>query len=208
MPKTVNVKTKHEAKKYSIEIRCGGLDDIGTWCRKILGANRKIAVVSNKKVFGLYGHRFSKSLAQAGFDTEVCMIGDGERFKDLKTFEKILDFLLEIQYFTNRCSDRFWRRCCRRRYKLCGICPFARRRLSFRTDNVAFDGRFVGRGKTGVNTDFGKNRVGTFFQPKGVMIDPEVLATLSAREVTAGFANVSNRERSQDEVCPGDGFRH
>ncbi|PYS89873.1 MAG: 3-dehydroquinate synthase, partial [Acidobacteria bacterium] len=92
MPKTVSVKTKHEATNYSIEIRCGGLDDIGTWSRKNLGATQKIAIVSNKKVFGLYGQRLSKSMADVGFRAEVCLIGDGERFKDLKTLKKLLDF--------------------------------------------------------------------------------------------------------------------
>ena len=70
MPKRVNVKTKHEASNYSIDIRCGGLDGIGAWARTILGSDRKIAVVSNKKVFGLFGQRFSKSLAKAGFARE------------------------------------------------------------------------------------------------------------------------------------------
>jgi len=42
-------------------------------------------------------------------------------------------------------------------------------------------------GKTAINTAFGKNLVGSFYQPKGVMIDPEVLTTLPSRERTAGF---------------------
>src|SRR5690606_21716307 len=42
-------------------------------------------------------------------------------------------------------------------------------------------------GKTGVNTAFGKNLVGSFHQPSGVLIDPESLRTLPPREVTAGL---------------------
>jgi 3-dehydroquinate synthase len=46
-------------------------------------------------------------------------------------------------------------------------------------------------GKTGVNTRHGKNLVGVFHQPCLVVIDPEVLATLPAREVRAGYAEIA-----------------
>jgi 3-dehydroquinate synthase len=42
-------------------------------------------------------------------------------------------------------------------------------------------------GKTGVNTRSGKNLVGAFHQPSGVLIDTRVLETLAKREVNAGF---------------------
>jgi 3-dehydroquinate synthase len=45
-------------------------------------------------------------------------------------------------------------------------------------------------GKTGVNLTIGKNLVGSFHQPLAVLIDPEVLATLPAREYRAGLFEV------------------
>jgi 3-dehydroquinate synthase len=42
-------------------------------------------------------------------------------------------------------------------------------------------------GKTGVNLRAGKNLVGSFHQPRAVLIDPEVLTTLSDRELRAGL---------------------
>jgi 3-dehydroquinate synthase len=42
-------------------------------------------------------------------------------------------------------------------------------------------------GKTGVNLRAGKNLVGAFHQPRAVLIDPEVLSTLSDRELRAGL---------------------
>jgi 3-dehydroquinate synthase len=45
-------------------------------------------------------------------------------------------------------------------------------------------------GKTGINHPLGKNMVGAFYQPQAVIIDTSVLATLPARELSAGLAEV------------------
>ena len=45
-------------------------------------------------------------------------------------------------------------------------------------------------GKTGINTIHGKNLVGTFYQPEGVLIDINFLKTLPKRELLAGFSEV------------------
>ncbi len=45
-------------------------------------------------------------------------------------------------------------------------------------------------GKTGVNLAEGKNMIGSFHQPLAVLIDPDVLSTLPAREYHAGLFEV------------------
>jgi 3-dehydroquinate synthase len=45
-------------------------------------------------------------------------------------------------------------------------------------------------GKTGVNTPFGKNLVGTFYPADRILIDPYLLATLPAAELRQGAAEV------------------
>ena len=46
-------------------------------------------------------------------------------------------------------------------------------------------------GKTGINTPQGKNLIGAFHQPSLVLADTEVLSTLPAREMRAGYAEVA-----------------
>ncbi len=45
-------------------------------------------------------------------------------------------------------------------------------------------------GKTGINTEHGKNLVGAFYQPVSVVIDINTLKTLPHREILAGYAEV------------------
>lgn len=45
-------------------------------------------------------------------------------------------------------------------------------------------------GKNGVNHTLGKNLIGTFYNPKAVIIDPLFFSSLSTRELLAGFAEV------------------
>lgn len=45
-------------------------------------------------------------------------------------------------------------------------------------------------GKTGVNTNYGKNTLGSFYQPKTVLIDLSTLETLPKRELLAGYAEI------------------
>ena len=45
-------------------------------------------------------------------------------------------------------------------------------------------------GKTGINSEYGKNLIGSFYLPKRVIVCPEFINTLPKREVACGFAEV------------------
>jgi 3-dehydroquinate synthase len=45
-------------------------------------------------------------------------------------------------------------------------------------------------GKTGINSDYGKNLIGAFHSPIAVIVDPSFLKTLSDRDFSAGMAEV------------------
>jgi 3-dehydroquinate synthase len=45
-------------------------------------------------------------------------------------------------------------------------------------------------GKTGINSDYGKNLIGSFHSPISVIVDVDFLGTLSPRDISAGMAEV------------------
>lgn len=176
-------------KTYEISIAPGNLERLGEKCRA-LGLGGKIMVVSNPAVFGLYGARTIAALEQANFQVSYCELPDGERYKTLKSIETIHDFALEqgldrsstlvalgggvIGDMTGFAAATWLR----------GINV-----VQVPTTLLAMVDSSIG-GKTGVNHPKGKNLIGAFHQPRLVLTDPQVLATLPEREFRAGMAEV------------------
>ncbi|HEX6624312.1 MAG TPA: 3-dehydroquinate synthase [Pyrinomonadaceae bacterium] len=196
--RTVSVRLKRGAG-YPIEIGAGALGRVGAVARERLSPHaRRVAVVSNKRVFGLYGGRVVESLRGAGFDVSQWMMGEGERFKSLKTAERALRFMSEARLER---SDAV--------VALGGgvvgdLAGFAAalylRGVAFiqaPTTLLAQIDSSVG-GKTGVNTAAGKNLVGAFHHPRAVLIDTETLRTLPRRELTAGWCEAIKQGAAGD----------
>jgi 3-dehydroquinate synthase len=144
-------------------------------------------LVSNDKVFHLYGKAATKSLRDAGFAVSVFLIGDGERFKSFRTLEKTL------QFFSEQKLERIDAVIALGGGVVGDLAGFAAavylRGISFiqvPTTLLAQIDSSVG-GKTAVNTNFGKNLIGAFHQPRAVIIDTDTLKTLPQRELTAGW---------------------
>ena len=115
-----------------------------------------------------------KSLKKAGFEVFTHLIGDGERYKNFRarTNSRILskhkftrtDAIIALGGGVVGDLTGF-----RLRF-ICVELIFCK----FLTTLLAMIDSSVG-GKTAVNTEFGKNLIGTFYQPKGVLIDTETL---------------------------------
>ena len=83
-------------KNYDIEIGAGALEKLGVAARAALPSTaRRVVVVSNPSVFALYGARAVESLRAGEFAVTHWLMGDGERYKTLRTAERALDFLGE-----------------------------------------------------------------------------------------------------------------
>lgn len=188
MAKIVRVKTIQQASKYDVRIESNSLGESGKLIRRSIGSSaRKAAVVSNKKIFGLYGEALIAGLEQNGFETSVHLIGDGERYKNFASLNKILEHFAKFGLTRTDAvvglgggvvGDISGFGAC---IHLRSV-PF----VQIPTTLLSMIDSSVG-GKTGINTQFGKNLVGSFYQPRLVLIDPNVLATLPNREFTAGL---------------------
>ncbi len=174
-------------KEYEIIVKCDSLKNCGLWVKTCLPLVGRVFIISNKKVFGLFGETVTGSLSANNLLFETHLIGDGEKFKNFKTLEKTLSKMSEARLtrtdvvialgggvvgdLSGFAASIYLR----------GI-PF----LQIPTTLLSMIDSSVG-GKTAVNTDFGKNLIGTFYQPSGVLVDVKTLQTLAKRELAAGF---------------------
>ena len=184
----VKIKFSGPSAEYTVKIGHGLFSDCGKWARKCLGKDAiKIVVVSNPTVFKLYGRQTLESLASAGFTVTHFLMKDGERYKDMRSTGDVL------KAFSDAGLSRTDAVVALGGGVVGDLAGFASavylRGISFLqipTTLLAMIDSSVG-GKTGVNSPAGKNLIGAFHQPKGVLIDTATLQTLPSRELTAGF---------------------
>lgn len=186
--KKVEIKLGQTAHRYSIEIGCDLLQKSGNWGKICLSPNaQKIVIISNPKIFKLYGETVRDSFENAGFEVLVWLMKDGERHKNLRSFEAALAFLSEHKLTRNDAVVALGGGVVG---DLSGFVSSAYLRgiafLQMPTTLLSMIDSSVG-GKTGVNSSYGKNLIGAFHQPSGVLIDVLTLKTLPRRELTAGF---------------------
>ena len=183
----VPVKIRRGQTVYDITIGEGLLTGAGRWAAECAGNPGKVLIVSNRTVFDLYGTPLQRELTRAGFAVSVHLIGDGEKFKNLRTAEQTLAVLSSLQF---RRTDSIIALGGGVVGDLAGFVASVYLRgiafLQIPTTLLSMIDSSVG-GKTGVNSTFGKNLVGSFYQPKGVLIDVATLRTLPRRELTCGF---------------------
>jgi 3-dehydroquinate synthase len=174
---------------YQIDFAADNLSCLGMQMQR-LNVGNKVLIVSNPEIFEFYGDICLSSLKASGFETNIHLIPAGESQKNLNSIEKLYDTAL--QNHLERSSTLV---------ALGGgvigdMTGFAAatwlRGINFvqvPTSLLAMVDASVG-GKTGVNHPQGKNLIGAFYQPKLVLIDPNVLKTLPVREFRAGMAEV------------------
>ena len=184
--KTVDVKLG--SRSYQVQISSGLLDQLGARARTAVGENaRQAIVVSNATVSSLYLDRAINSLERSKFKVSRFLIGDGERFKTLRTAESLFTFLIEQRAERSDVIAAIGGGVVG---DLAGFAAAAYLRgirfIQVPTTLLAQIDSSVG-GKTGVNHPLGKNLIGAFHQPSLVVIDPEVLLTLPMRQMRAGL---------------------
>jgi len=185
---TETVHVKLGERSYAITIAGGALTRTGELIRQALGAKtRRLAIISNPRVYGLYGKTVERSLRQAEFATLAHLMGDGERAKSLRTAERAWAFLIANRFER---SDALVALGGGVVGDLSGfVAATFLRGISYAqvpTTLLAQIDSSVG-GKTAINHPLGKNLIGAFHQPRAVVIDPRVLRSLPPRELRAGL---------------------
>lgn len=176
-------------RSYPIHIKAGLLAESGALLAGVL-RGRRIAVLTDDTVYGLYGAQLEASLRAAGHTPQWIRIAPGEASKRIRTLEQVWEALaagglqrddLLVGFGGGVVGDMagFAAACYMRGIDVAQI-P---------TTLLAQVDSSVG-GKTGVDLEAGKNLVGAFWQPRLVLADPSMLATLDPREQAGGLAEV------------------
>lgn len=187
MPR-LHVRIQARQDKYEIRIGRGILSGFGKVARSSLGNQaRRIALISNEKVFSLYGAQVIKSLQGCDFSVKHWLMVEGERYKTVRTAERALRFLNKAQIDRGDAVISLGGGVVG---DLAGFAAAIHLRgvpfIQIPTTLLAQVDSSIG-GKTGVNLPVGKNLVGSFHQPRAVVIDIKTLATLPSRELVAGW---------------------
>ncbi len=178
-----------DEKSYNIFIERGIFQEIGKYISKVY-KKKKVVVVTDTNVDSLYGDKLVKNLENSGYIPSKVVFDAGEENKNFDTltevYEKIIDSGIKrgdmlIAFGGGVVGD------------LAGFAASTIYRgmdfIQIPTTLLAQVDSSVG-GKVAVDTSRGKNLVGSFYQPKMVIIDPELLKTLDEREVRSGMAEV------------------
>ncbi len=181
---TVEIKVK---PSYVAQIESGLLSRAGEQIKAAVPDCDRFYVITPPPVRKHWGAALTDSLDAAGLKYEILEIKDGERNKNLSTVEGLADNMVRLG------ADR------KSIVVALGggvtgdvagfLASIYMRGIGFvqiPTTFLAQVDASVG-GKTGVDLRVGKNLVGTFHQPRVVLIDPKVLSTLPEREYRSGL---------------------
>ncbi len=175
-------------RSYEIRIEAGLLTRAGE-ILKPLARGRTMAIVTDENVVPHLA-TLQASLEAAGVASEAIVLPPGEGTKSWPQLESLTDRLLELGVER---SDHIVALGGGVIGDLVGFAASVLKRgcnfVQIPTTLLAQVDSSVG-GKTAINSRAGKNLVGAFHQPALVLIDPQVLDTLPARDARAGYAEV------------------
>lgn len=163
------------------------------WRRRLetlAGKARRAVVVSNPAIFALHGKSFLNGLVPKKWTAVPVMIGDGERFKNDRTVAALYDHLLDMSIDRDDLIIAFGGGVVG---DTAGFAAATYKRgidfIQIPTTLLAMIDASIGA-KVGIDHRWGKNLIGTFYQPQAVLINPTWLGTLPRREMAAGMAEL------------------
>jgi 3-dehydroquinate synthase len=186
---TLTVDVALAERAYPIEIGTDNLPQAGPF----LLARRAVShavVITDSHVEQPYALRVADSLAAAGITVDLLVLEPGEESKCVEVAESVWDKLFELD------ADRKSVVVAVGGGVVGDLAGFAAATYARGIDLMQVPTTLLAQvdssvgGKVGINLTRGKNMVGAFWQPLGVLIDTSVLDTLPQREYRAGLAEV------------------
>lgn len=187
MDSMITIPVQVQPRPYEARIENGLLTKAGKILGEVFPQRRKLFVITVAPVRRRWGKILMKSLSAAGFEGKFLNMPEGERFKRLATLELLSEQLSKLGADRDSVVLAFGG-------GVAGdVGGFAASLFMRGIDVVQIPTTVLAQvdasigGKTGVNLLAGKNLVGTFHQPRMVLIDPQVLSSLPEREYRAGL---------------------
>ena len=176
-------------RAYDIVVGAGTIAEAGARTAKLSRGNR-LFVIADEVVAKLHLAALTESLEAAGIDHREIILPPGEQTKDFAHLQRLAEDLLDAG------ADRGAMLVAFGGGVVGDLAGFAASLLLRGVDFIQIPTTLLAQvdssvgGKTGINTRHGKNLVGSFHQPRLVLIDTDLLATLPRREILAGYAEI------------------
>ncbi len=176
-------------RSYDILAGSGLLANAGELMKPLLRRPRVI-IVTDTNVAPHYAAPLEASLAQSGIASQRVVLPAGEATKSMRGLESLTDALFELK------PDRNTTLVALGGGVIGDITGFAASIVLRGIDFIQIPTTLLSQvdsavgGKTGINNAFGKNLIGSFYQPKLVLADIGSLKTLPRRQMLAGYAEV------------------
>ncbi len=191
----MTVRVDFGGEGYDIYVSRGSLAKAG----EMLNLDRRVLVVTDSGVPARYAETFAR---QCGRPT-VVTVDEGEGSKSLACFERLLRAMLDGAFTRYDCVAAVGGGVVG---DLAGFAAASYMRgidfYNVPTTVLSQIDSSIG-GKTAVNLCGVKNIVGAFYRPKAVLIDPDVLDTLSLRQRSAGLAEAVKMALTSDSSLFG-----
>jgi len=161
-------------------------------------SGNKVMIVTNDTIAALYLNAIRNLLK--GIHVEVCILPDGEAYKDEASWRRILDSLVACECHRDATLIALGGGVVGDITGFAAACYY--RGIAFiqiPTTLLAQVDSSIG-GKTAINHPAGKNLIGAFHQPNAVIINTDTLATLPSREFKAGLSEIIKAALIQDET--------
>lgn len=191
----MNIPVNAQSHAYEVQIGSGNLTKALQTFNKTIAKADRLIVFTDEHIWKIHKEKFTNDFP---YPFEIYVLPGGEACKTFENYFAAQSFLLEqkctrksllfafgggaVGDLTGFVAATFMR----------GV-PF----IQIPTTILAHDSA-VG-GKTAINHPLGKNMIGAFYQPQGVIFDIDYLESLPEREIRSGMAEVIKHAVISDE---------